>query len=82
MASPAKVAIGWDLIAGASPSVRAHLLARARARVTYGAMTVSRCPAPRRDGRACGTLAASPGSRFCKRHEALADKWRRASDER
>jgi hypothetical protein len=23
----------------------------------------------------CGTLAASPSSRFCKRHEALAERW-------
>jgi nucleotide-binding universal stress UspA family protein len=38
-------------------------------------MTVPRCPAPRRDDRACGTLAASPSSRFCKRHEALAERW-------
>jgi hypothetical protein len=30
---------------------------------------------PRRDGSACGTLATSPSSRFCKRHEALAQKW-------
>jgi len=38
-------------------------------------MTVPRCPAPRRDGRVCATLAVSPGSRFCKKHEALAEKW-------
>jgi hypothetical protein len=38
-------------------------------------MTVPRCPAPRRDGRPCGTLAASPDARFCKKHEALAEKW-------
>jgi hypothetical protein len=38
-------------------------------------VVVPRCPAPRRDGRACGTLAASPTSRFCRRHEALAEKW-------
>jgi hypothetical protein len=38
-------------------------------------MSVPRCPAPRRDGRVCGTLAASPSSRFCTRHEALAEKW-------
>jgi hypothetical protein len=38
-------------------------------------MTVPRCSAPRRDGRACGTLAARPDARFCKRHEALVEKW-------
>jgi hypothetical protein len=38
-------------------------------------VVVPRCPAPRRDGRACGTLAASPTSRFCKRHEALVERW-------
>jgi hypothetical protein len=38
-------------------------------------MVVARCPAPRRDGRACGTLAATPEVTFCRRHEALAEKW-------
>jgi hypothetical protein len=30
---------------------------------------------PATHGKACGTLAASETSRFCKRHEALAEKW-------
>jgi hypothetical protein len=34
-------------------------------------MAVPRCPALRRDGRVCGTLAASPEATYCRRHEAL-----------
>jgi hypothetical protein len=38
-------------------------------------VVVPRCPAPRRDGRVGGALAATQEGRLCKRHAALADQW-------
>jgi len=35
-------------------------------------MAVLRCAALRRDGKACGALAATPTATFCRRHEQLA----------